>query len=260
MRKRKLIVLLILVLLIIVLLKCCGGKEKKTADDLPKTGDPKVQETIAPAADVSDASGGADAEDEDGIIVTRIKNNGTEEKVQLSDVARDSWYADAVNYVVSMGLMGESSDGTSFRPEYGIQRVELAIALYRFAGGTEETPRVRFGDVSEENWFSKYVAWVTNHGYMNGKDGESFDPFGYLSCEKALIVLYRLAGEPKVKGTLESYPYAPKVSDLGRNAVTWAWNTGLITEKECVWYPTQTISRAQVALLIARYNALFGKP
>ena len=60
-------------------------------------------------------------------------------------------------------------------------------------------------------------------------------------------------------GTLDDYPYAPKVSESGRDAVTWAWNNGLITEKECVWYPTQAISRAQVALLLMRYDTLIGR-
>ena len=41
--------------------------------------------------------------------------------------------------------------------------------------------------------------------------------------------------------------------------MTWAWNNGLITEKECVWYPTQAISRAQVALLLMRYDTLIGR-
>ena len=93
----------------------------------------------------------------------------------------------------------------------------------------------------------------------SARDSWVFDPSGFLSCEQAIIVLYRLAGEPTVTGTLDDYPYAPKVSESGRDAVTWAWNNGLITEKECVWYPTQAISRAQVALLLMRYDALIGR-
>ena len=76
-------------------------------------------------------------------------------------------------------------------------------------------------------------------------------------------MIYRLAGEPTVSGTLDDYPYAPKVSESGRDAVTWAWNNGLITEKECVWYPTQAISRAQFVTILAGIygvNASGGMP
>ena len=77
-----------------------------------------------------------------------------------------------------------------------------------------------------------------------------------MTCEQALIGLYRVAGEPETDGSLTDYPYAAKVSESGRSAVDWAWKNGLITEVECVWYPTQAISRAQVALLLMRYSAM----
>ena len=258
MRKTKLLVLLVLVLLVMVALKCCGEKKNIDIDevqlsDTAQSGQEMSSQvmgkTVIPLNPIKENEGG-------GIIITRTKEDGTTEEFLFTDVEADGWYADAVNYVVSVGLMNGSEDGPIFLPDYGIQRLEFAIVLYRFAGGTEESFRHKFIDMETPDWYDKYVAWVTNHGYMNGKEDGSFDPFGYLSCEEALIVLYRLAGEPKPKGTLENYPYAPKVSEFGLDAVTWAWNSGLIVEQECVWYPTQTISRAQVALLFTRYSRM----
>lgn len=256
MRKIKLLVLLALVLLVMVVLKCCGGK--KNTDDVQRPDTAQSgQETLSQAMETTDIPLGIIKGNEGGgITITVIKEDGTTEEFLFTDVEADSWYADAVNYVVSTGLMSGSEDGSAFLPEYGIRRLEFAVVLYRFAGGTEESPRYEFSDVQASDWYNQYVAWITNHGYMTGKDDGSFDPFGYLSCEEALIVLYRMAGEPKAKGTLEDYPYAPKVSEYGEDAVTWAWNEGLIVEQECVWYPTQTISRAQVALLFARYSGM----
>jgi len=65
-------------------------------------------------------------------------------------------------------------------------------------------------------------------------------------------VLHRLAGSPESNASLEDYPYAPKVSETNLSAVRWAWEKGLIAEDECVWYPTQAVSRAQIALLLMR--------
>ena len=128
----------------------------------------------------------------------------------------------------------------------------------RFAGGTPTEEDAEFSDLAGDEWYYEYVKWMVGKGLMGGNGG-AFNPSGFLSCEQAIIVLYRLAGEPTVTGTLDDYPYAPKVSESGRDAVTWAWNNGLITEKECVWYPTQAVSRAQVALLLMRYDALIGQ-
>lgn len=256
MRKTKLLALLAMVLLIMVVLKCCGGK--KNTDDVQSPDTARSgQETSSQAMGNADIPLGTIKKNEDGgVTITVIKEDGTIKDFLFTDVEADSWYTDAVNYVVSTGLMNGSEDGPIFLPNYGIQRLEFAIVLYRFAGGTKERFRHQFSDMQIPDWYDDYVAWVTNHGYMTGKEGGSFDPFGYLSCEEALIVLYRLAGEPKPKGTLEGYPYAPKVSEFGLDAVTWAWNSGLIVERECVWYPTQTISRAQVALLFTRYSKM----
>lgn len=260
MRKTKLLALLAFVLVIIVVLKSCG--EKKNTDDARPSGTAQSgRESFSQTTGTADVPLGVIRENEGGgVTITVTQEDGTTKDYLFTDVEADSWYADAVNYVVSTGLMNGSEDGAIFLPNYGIQRLEFAVVLYRFAGGTEEGFRHKFSDMETPDWYDKYVAWITNHGYMTGTEDGSFDPFGYLSCEEALIVLYRLAGEPKPKGTLEDYPYAPKVSEYGMNAVTWAWNSGLIVEQECVWYPTQTISRAQVALLFARYSEMAERP
>lgn len=256
MRKSKLLVLLALVLLIMVALKCCGGK-KNTDDVQAPDAAQSEQETTTQVMGKTDVPLGTITKNEDGgVTITVTKEDGTTNEFLFTDVEADSWYTDAVNYVVSVGLMNGSEDGPIFLPNYGIRRLEFAIVLYRFAGGTEESFRHQFSDMQTPDWYDKYVAWITNRGYMTGKEDGRFDPFGYLSCEEALIVLHRMAGEPKPKGTLEDYPYAPKVSEFGLDAVTWAWNEGLIVEQECVWYPTQTISRAQVALLFTRYSKM----
>ena len=258
MRKTKLLALLVLVLLVMVVLKCCGGKKNTDDVQLPDAAqsEPEISSQVMENADIP--LGVVRKNEGGGITITLTKEDGTTKEILFTDVEADSWYMDAVNYVVSTDLMSGSEDGPIFLPDYGIQRLEFAIVLYRFAGGTEESFRNKFNDMQKQDWYDKYVAWVTNYGYMKGNEDGNFDPFGYLSCEEALIVLYRLAGEPEPKGTLENYPYAPKVSEFGEDAVAWAWNSGLIVEQECVWYPTQTISRAQVALLFTRYSKMAG--
>jgi len=191
-----------------------------------------------------------------GINITVVDEGGGQTVYTFTDVAKDSWYADAVNYTVSAGLMNGLSGTTLFRPEFGLQRESFALILYRFAGGEPTEPRHRFEDVTQGEWYADAVNWTTSRGILSGLSGTSFGVGEYMTCERALVALYHLAGDPKTDGTLENYPYAPKVSESARNAVSWAWNSGLITEIECVWYPTQAISRAQVALLMMRYSTM----
>lgn len=188
--------------------------------------------------------GGIDVTLSDGTVYT------------FTDVAIDSWYTNAVNFVVSAGLMTGIENESSFQPEFGILREAFASILYRFAHGEPSTPRSRFSDVEAGSWYFDAVSWATNERLMSALEPGVFGVGSYMTCEQALIGLYRLAGSPKTDGSLENYPYASKVSEAGRSAVDWAWKNGLITEVECVWYPTQAISRAQVALLLMRYSVM----
>ena len=146
-----------------------------------------------------------------------------------------------------------------FRPNYGMTRAQLAMILYRFAGGEPvAAPRHTYGDVSSGEWYYDCVNWADTNGYIKPESTDSFGVEAYCSCEEVLAVLHRLAGSPESNASLEDYPYAPKVSETNLSAVRWAWEKGLIAEDECVWYPTQAVSRAQIALLLMRYDQLIG--
>lgn len=193
-------------------------------------------------------------ETDGGVIITAAQADGTEKQFIYTDVAADSWYLTAVNYAVSSGLI--SGEGNLLQPEYGVQRAQFAAVLYRYSGGEPVDQSCSFSDVDPQEWYVPYIDWVVSKGYMGGLDAETFAPFSYMTVEQAIVTLYRLAGEPYEDGTLADYPYTPKITEAAMDAMTWAWNKGLIAEEECVWYPTQALSRAQMAVLLLRFHTM----
>ena len=262
MRRRWLIAIpVVLALVLFLVLRSKGTNDK--SDPTEKITEEQTEQTDTNSAagtdDVPDEQlGTLEANENGGMDITVTAEDGTTKTYTFTDVAPDAWYAQAVDYVVSNGVMSGDEAQNLFRPEYGVERSQFAVIMYRFAGGTPTAENASFSDLKGDEWYYEYVKWMVGEGLMGGNGG-AFDPDSFLSCEQAIIVLYRLAGEPAASGTLEGYPYAPKVSSSGKDAVTWAWNSGLITEKECVWYPTQAVSRAQVALLLMRYDHLIGR-
>ena len=257
--RKKLILLALLAILLIVMLivRGCGKRGEnepdkepgitQTAAELP-AGKPLGEVTILP--------------DDGGVTIT-VETDGEQVSHTFVDLKGDAWCLDAVNYVVSNGLMNGTldPDGTErFRPDYGMTRAQFAMILYRFVGGEPvASPRRTYTDVPDYEWYYDCVNWADANRYITGETGA--DTFGvneYFSCEEVLTVLHHVAGDPVSNASLEDYPYAPKVSERGLSAVRWAWETGLIAEDECVWYPTQAISRAQIALLLMRYDQLVG--
>ncbi len=259
----KRVALLALAVLAVVLLHDRVRRENKEQTTAPQETNRAALSDGALAVPVIRADGevalGRVEENEDGgVRVTVSAQDGTETTYVFTDVAADSWYVDAVNFAVSAGLMTGVDGADQFRPEYGMLREQFAAILYRFAKGEPVgEASATFEDVSPDGWYYDAVNWVVSKGLMGAAEPGRFGVGEYMTCEQALIGLYRAAGEPETDGALTDYPYAAKVSDAGRSAVDWAWKNGLITEVECVWYPTQAISRAQVALLLTRYSALF---
>ena len=190
-----------------------------------------------------------------GVDITVTGEDGTKAVYTFTDVEKNSWYADAVNFAVSNGLMNGVSDQPIFQPEYGITRESFAVILYRLANGSPSELR-DYEDVPDDAWYREAVCWATANGCIPALTVNRFGVGEFVTCEQALSMLYRLAGAPETDATLATYPYAPKVTASMYDAVAWAWESGLITEIECVWYPTQAISRAQVALLLMRYRAM----
>ncbi len=257
MRKKWIGVLLILGLLAVLLLTQCGKKEPAEQTNAPAVGQTSPQD--GETGPVKEQKLGTVTAAEGGGIRIETEENGTAVVYQFSDVAADAWYVDAVNFVATNGLMSgmDSGNGTMFfRPDHGMSRAQLAMVLYGFADAAPVKPLRALDDVSEGDWYYDCVNWAVANGYMLPSSDESFGAQEFCSCEETLTVLHRVAGSPASTMSLEEYPYAAKVSEEALVATRWAWEKGLIAEDECVWYPTQAVSRAQVALLLMRCDAI----
>lgn len=259
MRKKWTLLAVLAIVLIVLLTTRCEKKE--TDEEAPvQTG----QNSLSEAKGVRKLPLGVVTALPDGKGIEITADSGGESVTyRFTDINIDDWCVEAVNYAVTSGLMSgvdDGSGGSLFHPDYGMTRAQLAMILYRFAGGTPTTPKHTFSDVPESEWYYDCVNWADAQGLMTAVGEDEFGVDEYCSCEQVIIVLHRLAGSPTSTASLEGYPYAPKVSEQGTNAVRWAWEKGLIAEDKCVWYPTQAVSRAQIALLFMRYDRLIGAP
>lgn len=198
------------------------------------------------------------AENPDGGVLITVRDGREETVYSFADVKMDDWYLSAVEHAVSSGLMkaAAEADGKQyFHPNYGVTRAEFAVILYQYIGDGPVAPVHEYADVTKDAPYYDAVCWVDANELLIGKE-TGFCPDDFLTCEQVLIILHRIAGKPKTAETLEEYPYVAKVSEYGRDALAWAWSAGLITETECIWYPPQAVSRAQIALLLQRYSDL----
>ena len=154
------------------------------------------------------------------------------------DVNVRDWYYDAVYYVWDKGLM-DGIDVGVFAPNATLTRAMVWTIIAR-AEGVDTT--------GGSSWYAKAQEWVTAKGISDGEN-----PSAAITRQELVTMLYRLAGEPTVSGSVTA-PDASSVSAWASNAMVWAMNIGLIEgDENGAVTPTATATRAQAAAIFMRY-------
>lgn len=112
--------------------------------------------------------------------------------MDLSDVAGDAYYAEAVRWALSEGITtGTSAD--QFSPDAVCTREQAVTFLYRAAGSPAVSGGSAFEDVGADDYYARAVAWAAQNGVTNGISQVLFGTGN--DCTRAQIVtfLYRAA-------------------------------------------------------------------
>ncbi len=110
--------------------------------------------------------------------------------MDLSDVAGDAYYAEAVRWALSEGITtGTSAD--QFSPDATCTREQAVTFLYRAAGSPAVSGESAFEDVGADAYYARAVAWAAQNGVTNGISQTLFGTGS--DCTRAQIVtfLYR---------------------------------------------------------------------
>lgn len=169
--------------------------------------------------------------------------NGSQATVGgFKDVAQNSWYAGAVQYVTSNSLMNGTST-TAFSPSATMSRGMLMTVLARYAGESTEGGTV---------WHEKGMNWAKNKGISDGSA-----PNANITREQLAAMLYRYAGEPDGAADLSAYTDAGSVSAYAEKAVQWCVKNGILTGKtSSTLAPKATATRAECAAMLQRFASL----
>ena len=94
----------------------------------------------------------------------------TEGGSAFADVAPGLWYSDAVAWAAARGVVTGGDDGL-FRPDRAVTREQLAVMLFRFAGGTAsgtETLLACADGDQVSGYAAEAVAWAVEQRLMEG--------------------------------------------------------------------------------------------
>ena len=140
-----------------------------------------------------------------------------------------------------------------------LQEVEEALAAAKAA--IDRIPTLAelmpFTDVKEDAWYYEAVLYAMQEGYFKGVTATTFAPESKLSRAMAVTVLYRMAGEPEVTGTVtftdvkeDAYYY---------QALVWAVENGITTGIDNSRFaPNANVTREQMVTFLYRYAKASG--
>ena len=104
---------------------------------------------------------------------------GDEAGMSFSDVAADAWYADAVAWAASTGVVSGYPGTDEFRPESNVTRAEFCVMMQRYANATGQGVALEAGEADKilakyedgaavADWCKDAVAWAVKNEIFGG--------------------------------------------------------------------------------------------
>ena len=174
-----------------------------------------------------------------------------------TDPNKESWYSEAVQWVLDNGLMDKTEENT-FEAERPISRGDMVDALWRMAGCPEGGAGPGFDDVEEEDTRSNAIRWAAANGIVNGYGSGVFGPEDPLTREQFSAILARYAACLTVpfteKADLEPYRDAGEISDYAMGSMEAMVGSGMLlgTSSDTL-SPQGTLTHAQIAVILQRF-------
>ena len=110
-----------------------------------------------------------------------------------------------------------------------------------------------FTDVNQNAWYHGAVDYAVLNGLMEGMGNGIFAPEYNLTRAQLVTVLYRMAGEPSVKGLTQPFTDV-MAGQWYSDAVIWAYNAGVIEGVSNTIFATHAnVNREQVVAALYRY-------
>ena len=106
--------------------------------------------------------------------------------MNMTDVAEDAYYAEAVRWALSEGITTGTGDG-KFSPDATCTRAQSVTFLFRAIGKLVDS-KAEFSDVLADSYYANAVDWAVENGVTNGIGNGLFGPDN--SCTRAQIVTF----------------------------------------------------------------------
>ena len=132
-------------------------------------------------------------------ILARLEGVTTAQAAGFADVT-DEWYATAVNWAASVGVVNGYEDNT-FKPNTAITREQLAAILMNYAAykGYDVSARADLSHYSDadsiSSWANDVLLWAVAEGLLTGVTDDTIAPQAHATRAQVAAILQRFLSE-----------------------------------------------------------------
>ena len=175
----------------------------------------------------------------------------------FTDISEKDWFYGDVMFVYENGLMLGTSK-TLFSPHGTAMRGMMATILWRMEGSPVPKGKNSFTDVEAGKWYADAITWTAENGIFAGYGKDKFGPDDPITREQLAAIFYRYADykgyDLTVKGNLDKFKDADKITDYAKTAMQWAVGSSLVKGKSGnLLDPQGTATRAEIAAMLHRF-------
>lgn len=166
----------------------------------------------------------------------------------FTDVAASSWYADAVTWAASRGIVNGTGANT-YSPNASLTREQLAVILYRYTDSKDwdTSASASLSGYRDQGSIQSYardaLAWAVGAGLISGTSSDTLGPRSTASRAQVAAILHRFCQEispnpPPANGlTFVPAPDAAAIFDQMPRDFAFAsgvggWGTSLTIQKD----------------------------
>ena len=187
----------------------------------------------------------------------RVDENPGTDVNPFTDISEKDWFYGDVMFVYENGLMLGTSK-TLFSPHGTVMRGMMATILWRMEGSPVPKGKNSFTDVEAGKWYADAITWTAENGIFAGYGKDKFGPDDPITREQLAAIFYRYADykgyDLTVKGDLDKFKDADKITDYAKTAMQWAVGNGLVKGKSSnLLDPQGTATRAEIAAMLHRF-------
>lgn len=172
----------------------------------------------------------------------------------FTDIDRDKWYYEAVEYVYSNGVMVGVTN-TEFAPDMSTNRAMVVAVLARLAAADlSDCTETEFADVKADSWYGPSVIWAQKNGIVYGLDNTTFAPMAEITREQMCVMLSNFLdfmGLSTRNTTVEPFADVDEISSWAVADVERLQKANIVSGKaDNLFDPKGNATRAEIAQII----------